>query len=247
MTYMKVTIQKNFIIQTPEEWLFVAPPKGKENQWKDNYSAKELAKFATSFEFGNFLSDLIKMMGSRPSDVVCFPEETTPLPYSSKGPRNHDLLVVGTDFIIGIEAKVNESFSDTLKREYESGSQDKKRRIEWMKNILLEEESDTFDDLKYQLFSGTCGTLLEAYRSSKKFGREIKKCMFLVLTFDLEGNGGNGRNNEDFHKFCESIKLEKDYKKKVKINDPEKQSETKEILCYVVKKSISLLKQYKVD
>lgn len=244
---MKVKIQKNFVIQTPEEWLFAAPPKGKDYQWKDNYSAKELAKFATSLEFAPLLSDLIKMMGCKNSDVDCFPEEETPLPFSYRGPRNHDLLVVGQDFIIGIEAKVNEPFSETLQKEFEKGSQDKKNRIEWMKSILLEDESQSYNSLKYQLFSGTCGTLLETYRSLEKHNKDIKKCMFLVLSFDLEGNGGNKQNNEDFLNFCKAIKLDDQKKKKVKLNDPEKQSETKEIVCYVVKKSISLLKQYKVD
>lgn len=243
---MKVKIQKNFIIQTPEEWLFAAPPKGKENQWKDNYSAKELAKFATSLEFVPFLSDLIKMMECKPSDVDCFPEEDTPLPYSSRGPRSHDLLVVGTDFIIGIEAKVNESFSETIQKEYENGSQDKKNRIDWMKRILLKDQSTPYDNLKYQLFSGTCGTLLEAYRSSKKRNRDINKCMFLYLSFELKGNGGNKQNNEDFLNFCKAIKLD-NHKKIIKLNEPDKQSEEKEIVCYVVKKSVSILKQYRVE
>ena len=243
---MEVKIQKNFTIQTPEEWFFVAPPKGKMNQWKDYYSAKELAKFATSLEFIPFLCDLIKMMGCKPSDVVCFPEEETPLPYSHRGPRNHDLLIVGPDFIIGIEAKVNESFSDTVEDEYNNGSQDKKNRIKWMKRILFGDECKPCDNLKYQLFSGTCGSLLEAYRSSEKYKKDIKKCMFLVLSFDFVGNGGNERNNTDFRNFCEAIDIVNHCKKIVKLDDPGKSKEEKEIELYVVKRSITLVNRYVV-
>ena len=246
---MKVTIKKNFTIQTPEEWFFVAPPKGKEKQWKDNYSAKELAKFATSWEFVPFLSELIKMMGcSTPSEIDCYPEEETPLPYSYRGPRNHDLLVVGPDFIIGIEAKVNESFSETLKNEFEKGSEEKKKRIKWMKQILLDEgDSINSDEQKYQLFSGTCGTLLEAYRSSEKRNKDITKCMFLVLCFDWKGKGGNERNNNDFLNFCKAIKIDEKHCKKVKLNDPDNPSEEKEIVCYVEKRTISLVNQYQYE
>jgi hypothetical protein len=238
---MKVDITKEVHINTVEDWFFAAPPKGKENQWKDNYSAKELAKFATSSEFPVFLQQIIKSMGCKVCDVTCIPEADTPLPFSYRGPRNHDLLVVGKDFVIGIEAKVNEPYSNTLSQEYEQGSKDKKARIDWMKKLLFSENDNTINELKYQLFSGTCGTLLEAARRNKS------KCMFLVLSFDVEGNGGNKTNNEDFAKFCDKIGLDKAHKTIIDIFDPDEENfEDRTIECYIVKKIISHVKQYNI-
>ena len=238
---MKVDITKEVHINTVEDWFFAAPPKGKENQWKDNYSAKELAKFATCSEFPAILQQIIKSMGCSASKVKCIPEADTPLPYSSKGPRSHDLLVVGKDFVIGIEAKVNEPYSKTLSQEYEQGSKDKKARIDWMKNLLFSENDDTINELKYQLFSGTCGTLLEA------MNRNMSKCMFLVLSFDVEGNGGNKTNNEDFEKFCAKIGLDKDNKKTIDVFKPKKENlGHRNVECYIVKKTISHVQHYNI-
>ena len=45
---MKIEIQKTIKITNENEWFLLAPPKGKEKQWKDGFSAKELARFVIS-------------------------------------------------------------------------------------------------------------------------------------------------------------------------------------------------------
>ncbi len=238
---MKVKIQKTVDIKSVEDWFFAAPPKGKGNQWKDNFSAKELAKFATSSEFPKFLSDLLKQMGLKGTDVTCIPEYDTSLPCSTSGPRNHDLLVIGKKLVIGIEAKVNEPYSETVKKEYDKGSKDKKSRIDWMKHILFDDENINVDDIRYQLLTGTCGTLLEALR------RNMTECMFLSLTFDVNGNGGNKNNTQEFEKFCAALQIPVNGHKKFMVNDPKTHDQVeKAINCHIVKRTIKVARLYSV-
>lgn len=47
-------------IRSVDDWFKVAPPKGKDKQWKDGYSAKELAKYIVE---ENIAKILVKKKG----------------------------------------------------------------------------------------------------------------------------------------------------------------------------------------
>lgn len=203
---MAIKIQKKVDITNEALWFFAAPPKGKEKQWKDNYSAKELAKFATneSGVFTKFITNLVKsQLGQRISaSFEGEPEYDTYLPPTKNGPRNHDLCLWNKDLVIGIEAKVNEAFGNSIGEEYNKAElanrQDMIYRIKWLLETLAPNSTlkdSTISNLRYQLFTATAGTLLEAYN------RGLSKCIVLVLSFREQTMTPNKKNDEEFKAF----------------------------------------------
>lgn len=133
---MRTIIHKDVTIKTIDDWKAVAPPKDPVHQWKDGRSAKELARFALSEEFNNVLSEVLDSLGIRNQNFEAEPEAETYfrsnlVNMGTRGPRNHDLLLIGSDCVIGIEAKVSESFGETIKKEWENSQkgENKKHRI----------------------------------------------------------------------------------------------------------------------
>jgi hypothetical protein len=233
---MEITIQKNVEIKSVDDWFFCAPPKGKEKQWKDNYSAKELANFATSPVFKSFVKNLLlECNKTKCNKFICIPEAETELPGDYRGPRNHDLLMIAENLIIGIEAKVNEPYGNSLKQESRKCSKGKGDRIDWMKKVLFDSECN--DQIKYQLMTGVCGTLLEAAR------RNVEKCIFLVLSFNIDGVEYNQQNEEAFDLFIEQLGMKGVSHKSFTIDTEE--TGKKIIKCYIKKKNITIPLRYK--
>ena len=107
---MELLITKTNIITTVEQWQQFAPPKDKIKHWKDGRSAKSLAQFMTDEHQVKKLENILIELGYDTKGVIsCTPEANTVLPGNGNG-RNHDLLMIGKDFVAGIEAKVSESF-----------------------------------------------------------------------------------------------------------------------------------------
>lgn len=175
---MKTNIQKTITIKTVEDWFCAAPPQGGKQQWKDGFSAKELAKLAieNKSEFDNLIQGVINETGIKKcNSFECEPEASTPLPFSHRGPRKHDLLLRNKNkkVIIAIEAKAHESFGNDKK-----GSKDKEKRLKWMQETLFPDaKEDSIKNIPYQLLTGISGTLLEATRNN------YHECIFLVLFF----------------------------------------------------------------
>lgn len=114
---MKIKISKNNIITTVEEWYQFAPPKAKGKHWKDGRSAKSLAQFMTDKNQVKKLEDILVELEYNTKGVIsCTPEANTVLPCKGNG-RNHDLLMIGEDFVVGIEAKVSEPFGEEISTE----------------------------------------------------------------------------------------------------------------------------------
>ena len=203
---MKIEIKKTIKITNENEWFLLAPPKGKEKQWKDGFSAKELAKFVISDNkrFTQLIKNIVKGITKKvPEKFLGEPEAITSLPGKGLG-RNHDLLLCSDNLVIGIEAKVNEPYGESIGSEYTNPETtlNKKQRIEdlWhmiLPNMSLEELKNS--KLRYQLFTATAGTLLEAHN------RGIKKCILLVLSFRYEDEDSNHQNEESFFDFVETI------------------------------------------
>ena len=206
---MKIKISKNNnIITTVEEWYQFAPPKAKEKHWKDGRSAKSLALFMTDKNQVKKLEDILVELEYDTNGVIsCTPEANTVLPCKGNG-RNHDLLMIGEDFVVGIEAKVSEPFGEEISTELIEASDNKKNRIDTLANQLfgckINEVKDGLE-LRYELLTGVYGTLLEAENNKKS------KALFLVIVFTdgltSEDENAVNRNNDDFKNFCKCINL----------------------------------------
>ena len=206
---MKIKISKNNnIITTVEEWYQFAPPKAKGKHWKDGRSAKSLAQFMTDKNQVKKLEDILVELKYGTNGVIsCTPEANTVLPCKGNG-RNHDLLMIGEDFVVGIEAKVSEPFGEEISTELIEASDNKKGRIDKLANELfgckINEVKDGLE-LRYHLLTGVYGTLLEAENNKKS------KALFLVIVFTdgltSEDENAVNRNNDDFKNFCQQIGL----------------------------------------
>ena len=206
---MKIKISKNNnIITTVEEWYQFAPPKAKGKHWKDGRSAKSLAQFMTDKNQVKKLEDILVELKYDTNGVIsCTPEANTVLPCKGNG-RNHDLLMIGEDFVVGIEAKVSEPFGEEISTELIEASDNKKGRIDKLANELfgckINEVKDGLE-LRYQLLTGVYGTLREAENNKKS------KALFLVIVFTdgitREDENAVNRNNDDFKNFCQQIVL----------------------------------------
>lgn len=224
---MKTRIQKTITIKSVDDWLYAAPPQGGKQQWKDKYSAKELAKFVieNKSEFQNLIQAVINETGIRRCNTFeCEPETTTRLPYSHHGPRKHDLLLRNKNIIIGIEAKAEEPFGDDKK-----GSKDKEQRLKWMQEMLFPNSQVNIKNIPYQLLTGISGTLLEAKRSNNN----INNCIFLVIMF--KHDKGNKKNIDNLNNFIEKLGAEKGII--VNVKEPGEE-EGKVIKCWVKKRII---------
>ena len=203
---MKLEISKTNIITTPEQWMQFAPPKDKEKHWKDGRSAKSLAMFMTDTIQVKKLENVLNELGYNSKGIVsCTPEANTVLPGRGNG-RNHDLLMIGKDFVVGIEAKVSEPFGKSISNELIDASENKRYRINALAKELIGCEINADNEvLKYQLLTGIVGTLREANNNAKS------KALFLVLVFTdgikKEDEKAVENNNKDFADFCKYIGL----------------------------------------
>lgn len=246
---MSITIKKTINITNDTKWFIAAPPKGKDKQWQDGYSAKELAKFATSNSpiFSDLITNVVKssFKGRISTSFEGEPEAETKLPpKGSKGPRNHDLLLHNKHLVVGIEAKVNEPFGASINDEQEQAENENRtdmiERIKWLKSTILpdgEQEKEDSNHLKYQLFTATAGTLLEAYR------RNLNKCIVLILSFRFEDVEPNKDNQTSFDSFVKIVCKEGN-KKTFKIRDYNGTDEIKEVECVFLKQDIVISKPY---
>ncbi len=245
---MEIIIKKPVEIRDIETWHQVAPPKDPEKQWKNGRSAKELARFATNPFFFEFIKTVLKEAGVKDNKFVCEPEAETRFDKKDKdmgtgGPRNHDLLMIGSECVIGVEAKVSESFGETIEKEWANSKkgENKKKRILGLIEYISGKKYASIDqlpeevlNLRYQLFTATVGTIMAAHENNKK------KAIVLVLVFDqnvtketsYEGNVAN--NNGDYYAFKEKF-------------FPNGVKTIQEIECHLIKKTVHINSIYSVD
>ena len=100
-----------------------ASPKGKDVHWVKGRSAYSMAEFAIKHKenFNKVITDILNECKIDIQDFVCEPEAVAGLGKGMKtgGARNHDLLMVGSkNCVIGIEAKVSETFDDIYRNVY---------------------------------------------------------------------------------------------------------------------------------
>ena len=206
---MKVEISKRNIITNVEQWHQFAPPKDSDKHWKEGRSAMSLAQFMTNSKQIKKLEDLLKEWGYDTSGTIkCTPEANTNLPGTGGG-RNHDLLMVGKDFVVGIEAKVTETFGNPISMELFGAIENKSLRINTLaKDLLGCGVNEKNEHLRYQLLTGIMGTFYEAKSKSKP------KALFLVIVFTDAITSKDYKvvqnNNKDFEEFCKYLGLTSD-------------------------------------
>lgn len=210
---MEIIFRKNTRIINKSNWEIAWYPKS-EKQWKDGRSSKEFAKYALSDSFVSLISQIIRECGIKEQILYAEPEAKSSLGkgFCSGGCRNHDLLMIGNDCVIGIEAKVDESFDKNW--EDALASQKKKNRESNTRAYKLRNYLATgkdVNDIGYQLFTAVRGTIYSAITNKKK------KCIFLVIVFDGEIKPNEKfedkveKNRADFIKFCKATDANKGF------------------------------------
>jgi hypothetical protein len=170
-------------IRDIEEWFAHSPPARGERQWKDGYSAKELAR---AWLRPAPPRELLELLASHPdlagAEVdAAWPEREIPLesPPFRGNTRNADLIAVGTcrsgRMVIAVEAKSNEPLGDligpyVLERQQVERSRvperiDNLTRALFGRPVVGPDGLDpTLATLRYQLLHATAAAILEAQR-----------------------------------------------------------------------------------
>lgn len=168
-------------------WFAAAPPKGRDRQWKDKRSAKELAKAWTHKDSVSIPDGLRRLLDSRPEtsgltlwDIL--PEHKTPLDAFGGETRNHDLIGIGRagggQTLLAVEAKATEPLGPLVEDQLTvaQGKPNSKipQRVDMLSLALFGiRVSDHVDDdiaaweighLRYQLLTASCGAVIEAGR-----------------------------------------------------------------------------------
>jgi len=204
---MKITFKKNKeTINSLESWEKNGGPKHNK-QWKEGHSAYEMAYYAIRHtdEFTRTIQLVLKSCGLQQQDFVCEPEATIGLGQGLKsgGPRVHDLLMVGEDCVICIEAKVSEPFgrniSSVNKIQKEKSTATRAEAL-WdfcIRNNTSIDESP----IGYQLFTATRGTMCSAIKAKKV------NCIMLVLSFiaEVKEKKAKDKKEDDYKSFLCAI------------------------------------------
>ena len=158
-----------------------------ETQWKDGRSSKEFAKFASNeYFFAKLISQVLTSCGIAEQNFECTPEAKSSLGkgFRTGGCRNHDLLMEGDeDCIIGVEAKVSESFDEdwiNALNEQKKKTNEEDTRAYRLRKRLVKFDNEEVDKIGYQLFTATRATINYAIEKKKN------KCIVLVIVFEGE-------------------------------------------------------------
>lgn len=165
-------------IQSVLDWERRASPGPR--RWAEGYSAYALAD---AWINGAAAADALALLEQAGTGAFEGPELDRAIAEAQThfdqwgGPRNHDLLIRAHDargkFPVCVEAKVNESFGETIDRYWASGRRKRERgetthapeRLAGLLTAIagadLNEKPD-LDALRYQLFSATAGAIAEA-------------------------------------------------------------------------------------
>ena len=210
---MKTECIKNNKIKTFKDWEKYAAPKGEAKQWVKGRSAWCMAEFAINQneKFNGVITEILKDCGIEIQDFNCEPEATAGLGKGMKtgGPRNHDLLMVGAkNCVIGVEAKVSETFDHNYIDVYKEQGDNKKTRAFALKEFLT--PGKNVDKIGYQLFTATRGAMISAMKAG------YRNAILLIIVFvgDITLNKGENpdmyediikKNDEDFSKYLAAI------------------------------------------
>ena len=149
----------------------VIPHLGKgELHWRDGYSAKSVAE---SWFHAKGIPAAVRALLDQAEEyegatlIDAWLERETKLPWGKGRPTQTDLLaVLGIEdglAILGIEAKVKESFGPLVSEWLGDGGDNRRARLEGLCG-LFGLDPDAVGHLRYQLFHRVAGSVLEAQR-----------------------------------------------------------------------------------
>ena len=223
MVVFRLINTKGSYITKLDDW-----PKPKNmNQWKDDKSAKEFARFWTvTHPCGsvppNYLEMLergfpgIELQGGQPECSTSLP------PKGSNGLRMHDLHLWGTwtsgSVTVCVEAKADEPFKETFcqyitkaKKKLKSNPRsDMKDRLGSLLDCVwgVKQPSDSLTDLRYQLLHALVGTGIQALKDTENPGKVARGTGVLVIHVfetDKTKRGKLERNQRDLEKFIRAL------------------------------------------
>lgn len=186
----------------------VIPHLGKPTHWKQGRSAKAVAD---SWFAANDLPPRVRTVLEQAQEfkgaelVDAWLERCTNLGDRRGSASQTDLLAVlgvGEELaVMGVEAKVTESFGPLVSEWIGDGSEGKEDRLQQLCNLLGFDRA-TVGDLRYQLFHRTAAAILEArrYRAAKavmmvhSFCENATGLTDFVAFFDRMGMEGAGRD-----------------------------------------------------
>ena len=187
-------------IHSLEEYKLFAAPQGGDFQWKDGHSAKEFAKYILACNgcLPEKIQNIIKPYVEDGETLLLYPEHNTSFGAGMGRGRSraHDGLLVGKNFVVGIEAKVNEPFGQYYLTQSILNEHPKYKKVAdgVLKNNLKKED---FDKIRYQLCQASYTTIKEAK------DRNAQVAVFLVIA--LNNGCVNEKNEADFKKFVEFL------------------------------------------
>lgn len=234
---MKISFKKREEpIENLTTWENLGGPKSKK-QWEIGRSSYEMASFSIQRkdQLVTLVKNLLQEFELEEQDFVCEPEATASLGKGMfrGGCRNHDLLMVGKDVVISVEAKVSEKFGNySISKEKERQTNDDAINTRAQKLIDFLASGEENCQIGYQLFSATRGTMSAA----AKIG--YKKCIQLVLIFE-----GNVKKENDYLNKCK--KNDEDFKEFLKITkaangDIKRTIEGQEVTCLIKKVKVQV-------
>lgn len=239
---MEIIFEKYSDKIVESNWEASWQPKDKK-QWKDGRSSKELAKFASSESFKELILCVLKACNIEEQNFKCEPEAKASLGngFGTGGCRNHDLLMIGDkDCVIGVEAKVSEPFDEKMKIKKGKQGKDKhgNTRADKLANILCGNNIN-YEEIGYQLFTATYGTMKEAYNQGKDH------CIMLFIVFKgnvcKEPNYDKhcAENNTIFENFCKFVNLQNGLIKRTIID--------RTITCWIKKVEVIIGTNYSIN
>ena len=213
MEPLKITLNGSEIT----DWRKWARPKQKVH-WKGGRSAMELARAWFTAPSPVCPHEIADLLATHPVTAnltleEAHPEYVTPLPERGEG-RNHDLLILARDHqdtaVIAIEAKADEPFDKTIGGYWRKMTQSPRptkapQRIEALLQVVFggKARPDTapWEDLRYQLLTGTAGVAIEADQ------RKSTTAVFIVHEFRTEKTNDNKMkvNAEDYKAFVRAL------------------------------------------
>ena len=199
------------------------PDTKKAKDWKDGRSAKALAEFMLKDGEEIIKEEVVKLLREEIEFSYAIPElEVKFDDYAGKG-RVHDLGIYGktksgNSIFIGVEAKVDESFGNTVSQQYKyaenayiknNASKAKKRIEDLLENNSIDSEPQNCN-LRYQLLYATSGTVaVEA---------DISILLVLVFKTDKYNEDKGLKNDKDFKDFIKAAKAKEFYKNAYEMN-----------------------------
>lgn len=192
------------------DWYAKAGPKDKETQWKENHSALEFAKLVLDSTFEQDIkNNILDRISENQNIIFSIPEQITKLDNFKGGQRNHDLVVYSDNsvekIVICFEAKVNEDFDVSLKKQWEKGNKKGSNihnRIKKIINLLWATSTiDSFQTIKYQLLTGIYSTI----RFAEQFN--IKKCVFCIYQIEIDKSTKIKKNEIEIKKILDSFNI----------------------------------------